>query len=341
MTLRGLRGLLRKEEWWLVGLWAFCILVYLSSDTGSRLYDVFYRYFRYFGHLLVYLFAITRVAFYIDEKWEPRTPLGQRGKRFLFGDPATRASTAAADLELCRGILLLFFTLAIYTNVKVRIPFVNPASGDAFYEAWDGLMFGGLPALIEGWFRGSVAVNDFFGDIYMHGYRYMMVLVFLVHLRRDTFSLRWLMTSVCFVYLLAILVTVLYPSFGPCFLEPERFTHTRGAVSMSQHMLARAYMDAVEAVEAGRHIRAMPFLGIAAFPSLHVGHMIIMLVVALKVWRPYAWFMAVIALLTFIATLGFGWHYACDAVGGLALAWGVTYLLGRLMRKWDAERATG
>jgi hypothetical protein len=341
MTFKTVSGLLRKEEWWLLGLWLFCAMVYLSSGTGSAVYDVFYSYLRFFSHLLVYLFVITRIAFYVDEKWSPSSAFGQRAKRFVFGDPATRSTTAEADLELVRGVAMLFFTLAIYTNLKVRIPFINPASGDAAFQAIDDVLFPGLAPVIEAWFKGSVGVNEFFVDIYMHGYRYMMVLVLLVHLRRDTFSLRWLMASVCFVYLLAILVTAMYPSLGPCFLEPERFTYTRGAVSLSQHTLARGYMDALDAVASGRHIRTMPFYGVAAFPSLHVGHMIIMLVVALRVWRPYAWFMVVVAFLTFLATIGFGWHYVCDAPGGLAIAWGVTYLLGRQMGKWDRERATG
>jgi membrane-associated phospholipid phosphatase len=81
------------------------------------------------------------------------------------------------------------------------------------------------------------------------------------------------------------------------------------------------------------------FLGIAAFPSLHLGHMIILLVVALHTWRPFAYFMAAVTLLTFVSTIGFGWHYGIDAVGGILLALGMTYLVYGLMRRWDERRA--
>jgi hypothetical protein len=160
----------------------------------------------------------------------------------------------------------------------------------------------------------------------------------LVHMRRDAFTIRWLMLSVCFVYLLGILGTVAYPSLGPCFLEPERFSFLRGSVAHSQRTLARIYMGSIESVGAGHGVRAVQFSGIAAFPSLHVAHMVIMLVVALRVCKPYAIYMAGIATLTFIATIGFGWHYAVDGIGGILLAAGITYGLGRRMQVWDRAR---
>jgi hypothetical protein len=328
---------IRKEERWLIGLILLTIFVYLSSGTGSDLYYVFDGYLRAFGYLVTYLFVVSRLLFRLDEWWTPRTRAGTWGKRFLFGDPETRADTLSADVELGRGIFMLFFTLAVYSNLKVRIPFINQADGDPAFLAMDA-PFRGLVVATEDWFRGNPAVSSFFGGIYMHGYRYMMILVFIVHLRRDTFTLRWLMNSVCFTYLIAILVTAAYPSMGPCFLEPGRFAFIEGPVKDAQRGLAGYYAFQLEQFTAGKPVKADIFSGIAAFPSLHVGHMIIMLVVALRAWRGYAWFMAVIATLTFIATIGFGWHYVVDGIGGALLAAGVTYVVGKRIAAWDKQR---
>jgi len=47
---------------------------------------------------------------------------------------------------------------------------------------------------------------------------------------------------------------------------------------------------------------------------------------------------AVMTSLTFVGTMAFGWHYAVDAFGGIALAWVVCALLWRYLPRWH-ERA--
>ena len=67
--------------------------------------------------------------------------------------------------------------------------------------------------------------------------------------------------------------------------------------------------------------------------------MVILLVVALRTVPIYALWMTWIAMGTSIATVGFGWHYAIDAVGGIVLAAGITEGLYRLMKR--RERQSG
>ena len=330
----------RTEERLLIALWILCFLIALSSGTGFDLFMPLRNYWEFFAPKILGLFVATRVLFYVGARWAPRGRLGARVKRFLYGDEEKRASVEAVDLEVVRGTLLLFVSLAIYTNIKVRIPFINEARGDQFFEDLDTLMFGSsfIP-WIEGWFRGDRGVVEFFEGIYMHGYFWMMLLVLLLYVRRDLFALRWTFISVCFVYLIAIVTTAAYPSYGPCFLEPERFAFLKGsAIEMTQKNLGRWHDLQVNRVNAGHEVVSPAFSGIAAFPSLHVGHMVIMLMIALRTAPLYAAWMGVLTLLTFIATIGFGWHYAVDAVGGILLAVGLTHLAHVCLRKWDARR---
>src|SRR5678816_4959162 len=92
------------------------------------------------------------------------------------------------DLELVRGTLLLFITLAIYSNVKVRVPYINPTVGDEFYASLDTTLFGdGFIRSIQDWFRGDADVAEFFTGIYLHGYFWMMVLILsLIHISEPT-----------------------------------------------------------------------------------------------------------------------------------------------------------
>ncbi len=308
-------------------------------------------------YLVVLLFA-TRVLFWLGDAWRPEHPLlrrlhavvwgpsgdGEVGRldRLLLGNgrrlrSRDRPRVLAMDLEFVRGALLLFANLTIYTNIKARIPMINSTVGDAWFEKLDHMLFTEVLIIaVERWFATSPAVAQYFADVYMHDYIWMVALVFVLYLRRDLFAFRWLIISVCVVYIVSVLVTVAYPSYGPCFLEAERFEWLRDtSVGHAQRGLAGFYRHSVQAVAAGQDVRAQAFVGIAAFPSLHVGHMVILLVVALRTVPIFALWMAWIAIATSIATVGFGWHYAVDAIGGIVIAAGITEGLYHVMKRSD------
>jgi hypothetical protein len=159
-----------------------------------------------------------------------------------------------------------------------------------------------------------------------------VVLVLALWVRRDLPRLRWTFISVCFVYILGILITAALPSYGPFFFERERFAWLAGTpVAEAQRNLAMSLLYSQQMAATGKPIATEAFLGVAAFPSLHVGHMVILMVVAWRTFRPFALFVGGIAALTTLATVAFGWHYLVDAVGGAALAVGVTLALRPLI----------
>ena len=338
--LRGATLHVRREEWALFALMGFCALVVLSSRTGFDPVVPFKGYWNFFARRILLLFVVTRIVFYLADRWQPTGRWPTRLRDFLFAPPERRAPTEKVDLEIVRGTLLLFISLAIYSNVKARISYINPTVGDSFFAELDRTLFGsGFITAIEAWFRGDTDVVEFFAGIYMHGYFWMMVLVFLLYMRRDQFAMRWTIMAVCFTYLIAILLTVAHPSYGPFAVEPERWRWLAGSeVGITQNWLTAMRDHNAIMLAAGYRVEAVAFAGIAAFPSLHVGHMFVMLVVALRTFKLYAVWMLGVASLTFIATIGFGWHYAVDAVGGAALAAGITHLTYVLMRRWDAQR---
>ena len=73
-----------------------------------------------------------------------------------------------------------------------------------------------------------------------------------------------------------------------------------------------------------------PYLGVAAFPSLHVGAHWLFALWARRHARPMFVPFAVATALTFVASVATGWHYAVDGYAGLLLAWLVVTVADRL-----------
>ena len=97
--------------------------------------------------------------------------------------------------------------------------------------------------------------------------------------------------------------------WGPTALEPM-MTHT--------HQLLRLLMTNYQNVL--HHGEVNVFLGIGAFPSLHVAFELLVCLWLRRVWRPGAMLFAIFTLIIFLGSMITGWHYLIDAIAGLALA---------------------
>jgi membrane-associated phospholipid phosphatase len=126
---------------------------------------------------------------------------------------------------------------------------------------------------------------------------------------------------------------------GPVFLDGDRFLWLKGTrVRGAQEFLAFYFNSSLDRVNAGETVVSRAFAGIAAFPSLHVAHMAIMLWIAIRTIPAYAVWMGWVTLTTTLATIGFGWHWVVDAPGGAILGIAVTEALYRMMRRFDKHR---
>jgi hypothetical protein len=333
----------RREERLLALVLAVAVLLCLATGTGFTPGRIFFGYLRFFGPYVALLYAVTRAAALARERWRPQ---GRAGRRLLgwLGGPAEGGGwLLATDAEFLRGIALLLVSLTVYTSVKVRIPFINAAVGDPFFLALDRLF---LPDGLLPWIEGAVAARPglagFLSWVYLHDYKWMVVLLLLLHVRGDRPRLRWLFGSVCLLYLLGILATAAYPSYGPFFFDRERFAWlAETAMGGAQRNLGLALALSQQRAAAGEPILAQAFLGIAAFPSLHVAHMALLAVIGWRPWRAFALFVAAVGALTTVATVAFGWHYLVDAVGGAALAVAVPLALKPLVFGREAGRRPG
>ncbi len=312
----------RKEEALLVLVLLTGYTLCLGSLTGFDFWTVSGSYFGFFGQYFVHLFLITRLAFWLRRVWRPSSRIGEWTLQRMGGELRDTDDILDVDVELIRGVFWLILSLTIYSNIKTRIPFINSEVYDSEFNAIDHALFG------EGfapWLENLVAESPFWADllqrVYLHDYKFMVLLIVLLMVRLDRFHLRWLFTSVCFVYVAGILITTLAPTMGPVFMEPDRYTWLEGTrIRGSQEYLKQFFDQSLQAVADGNDFQAKAFAGIAAFPSLHMAHMVILVVVSARTFPWYAVLMVAITGLTFVATVAFGWHYPVCAVGGAVLA---------------------
>jgi hypothetical protein len=333
-VIRFIQSNIRTEEWVLLVFWAVYTILCLTTKTGLNLDLVFLKYFKFFAVYIVWMFFITRIIIPYADGWEPKEPLLEKLKHFAFRKQKGMQELIATDKEVVRGCFVLFGSLSCYSNLKQRIPGINSTIGDPFFAKLDEILVGpNFAPWMEEITRENKWLRDFLGDTYMHGYFWMVVLLFLAYMRRDRSALRWIFNSVAFTYLVALLITVIYPSYGLFFLEPERFDWINGGIERSQNMLIRTYNKNMPLIDTEQTIYAKTFAGIAAFPSLHIGHMIILFLIALKMFRVYALVIIGVTFFTFMATIAFGWHYSVDAIGGLVVACFVTFSLHLIIYK--------
>ena len=241
-----------------------------------------------------------------------------------------------------RGLLILFANLSMYSNIKARIPFLDPTIGDDIFIQADALLFGADTAgyLVE-WTKAHPAFADWLGGVYRHDYIWMVVLLWVAYFRRDAQSLRWIFGATALTYITAILITVMHPSYGPFFLEPDLYAWVNDTpVGQPQRSLKRFYYGNMTKMESGEAINGRIFMGIAAFPSLHVGHMCIMGIIALRLMPIYALWLVGVTLVTWVATVAFGWHYWVDALGGAAVAIVCTEFVYWLIRNGPGSAQT-
>ncbi len=134
---------------------------------------------------------------------------------------------------------------------------------------------------------------------------------------RDYLSGRRYILATFATYLLGPLCYFIAPSLGPIFYRPDLFADCLHLAPDSTY-LAQFLAIQTELTQTGMSHEIAPFGFIAAFPSLHVG---LALIVMLSMRRSLLMtlFNGLGLIVTFVATVVLGWHYFVDGIFGVAL----------------------
>jgi membrane-associated phospholipid phosphatase len=245
--------------------------------------------------------------------------------------PGSRTEPRLRDLVLlARGLFALLVVLIAYTNLKSRLFVLHPTLYDrelGRVDAW--VHFGGGDFL--GWVLSTthrpfwMAVLDL---VYFYAWLPLALPFAVSFARAGGGAARRVLAALGLVYVAGSLLYLAIPSVGPAFFERARFSHLSGLFGWTTQ---ESMLEALERVAAYPDSPAIPFYGLAAFPSLHLASTGLGLAAAWRWCRPLLWLLVPWNLLIAWATVAWGWHYAIDLYPGLLLAWGAWIVAGRLL----------
>lgn len=312
----------RREEWLILAFAVVGIAICLATSGEIDLFSVWWSYVSYFG---IYLALLFFASLWLRDRGKPsfRHPLARSVGARMLGDGPTETPYRTPVYELLRGLVLFTLCLGVYTNVKVRYMYLNPVEFDGLFKAWDEQLGLDLVAAqcVE-WAKASPLFERVLESAYFHDYFFMVAIISLFFFRRNVEGLRIAFAAAGITYLGCVFISAVVPSFGPWALSPETYGFIRSEqIKAAQGMLGWWYRTNAESFAAGTGVNGEAFKGIAAFPSLHVGHMALVAFLSGRKFPILTFACVVSMVLTFLATLVFGWHWAVDAPAGVAVAW--------------------
>ena len=313
--LRRAYAFLLPEERVLVWVGLAVALLCHSTGTGFTVRRVLDGYDNLFAYNLTMIFVLSRLIFWYRRD-RPSARVWSNGPEL------------SADLAMVRTTVFLLGYLAVYTNLKVRIPLLNASTHDWALRIFERtLCFGFDPVNEFGSLSRFPDLVRFLDEVYHHGYLFMALVTLLLYVNHGPRHVRHLVTSMGCLYLIGVGITALWPTVGPCFFEPGEYRwlkDLRLESATSQGFLRGQQRAVVEAFAMAENREVRAFSGIAALPSLHVAHLMLLVRFARAYFPKLNFLLVPATLLTWVATLTLGWHYLSDGLVApllVALSW--------------------
>lgn len=249
---------------------------------------------------------------------------------FLFR-PALARRARTIVLELALACVVFLLVSHVFTVLKASVFLLGSPRDDLIVAAETRLFGAPLHTHVTAWVSRSRPLAEVLDGIYMSVFEHMIAAsIFLAGLR-DRRQQVELLAALSISYVLGGLSYHLLPSLGPVFVA-ERPTFDFLLDYRLETFHAVKWLRANHLwVTTGTATILQPYCYVAAMPSLHHAHEVVMVWYA-RSSRAMLAFALAFAALTVLATTGLGWHYASDLVGGTLLA-AVTVALARRLAR--------
>jgi membrane-associated phospholipid phosphatase len=212
-----------------------------------------------------------------------------------------------------------------YIWIKLASPIMHPRFFDQ--QLWDidrAIGFGYSPTVFLVTLFSSPAVMRFFDIGYVTVLFPALSIVPAVVMSMTTRQVRIaFMNSTTLLWLISAWLYVAVPALGPAYRFPEVWLPLAPYLPETQ-TVQRMLMSNFRAVQLSLHGIPRPiniFMGVAAFPSLHVGFQVLAFLWMRRLMPRVSIVFGLIALFTLIASVVTGWHYLVDGIAGGLLAW--------------------
>lgn len=265
--------------------------------------------------------AMMLAAFAVDvvprAVWRSRRSLGTIGTTSLA---VVRERWPLSQVWFAlTGVATWYLSYAAFRDLKSYVPFVNRHLCDSTLAHIDRtLWLGHDPAQVLHDVFGTGFMAQVFSCIYVAWIVMIPVSIAIAIVwTRNRRAGQWYVTALAVDWALGVGAYFIFPTLGPVYSDPKTFAglqHTY--VTTLQHQLL---VDRVAVLKNPWHTDAVQT--IAAFPSLHVGMMVTVLLclelIGVKRWMRIGARIGLV--LTIVATVYLGWHFFTDSLGGIVV----------------------
>ncbi len=251
-----------------------------------------------------------------------------------------RVLAPATVLRFGVAATLFWPFLDVFGWMKSRIPVLRPFYLDPALVEWERVLHVGRQPWEWLWPAFGSAPMVRFLDLFYHPlYSAVVVLTVLWFALRPAgaFRMQFLLTYVLIWIVLGSVFATALSSVGPCYygrLLPgaaDPFAPLMAQLNAIHVEQPLASITAQNVLWAGVENRALA-LGVSAMPSVHVGIAALLMFAALRAHRVLAIVGVVFFVITLLASVVLGWHYALDGYVVLPLVGALWWATGRLSR---------
>ena len=228
-----------------------------------------------------------------------------------------------------RALAALLLVLIAYTNLKCRLLLFHPRLFDRILGHLDDVLHlggGDFVAWVTRFHSPPRSVALQF--VYYYAWAALALPLAVAMARSGVVLVRRTLAALALCYVAGVFLYLALPSLGPALVERGRYAALAGSHVFD---LQQTMLEALRHIVQNPQAPAVPFFGLAAFPSLHLATSALGLFVAWKCWRPLLVLLVPWNLAIAVSAVYFGWHYALDIYPGLALAALGWWAAGRLL----------
>ncbi|EFK08352.1 PAP2 family protein [delta proteobacterium NaphS2] len=304
---------------WVIALY-FIFSLLLAKNFGFSInYGVIFHLRYDLTMILMAVLSIAAIGLYTAVvrrlQGQDATLFGKVWRHTMF----TKYLTMQHLYDLLHVLIALKLVLLIYCNIKQAIPRINPDLTDDILLQIDILLhFGSNPMQALVTLLNNPTMSTLIDRLYVFWYVLKApVLVLFIILPNRKLSERFF-GAYFSLWMIGGLAAILAPSLGPVYVYREWFDGvTKPIATQLQSQLITHYLQAIASPD---QYRALIYEGVAAFPSLHVGVVVLFALFLSKVRRFLCILMWIYAVIVQIGSVVLGWHYAIDGYFAAMLA---------------------
>lgn len=270
---------------------------------------------------------VDRVAF-VDHTYVDSAVVAAVGSRL---PSFARRPRALAELVVQAVIATLVFSILSYTYTIVKATvFQTNDPLDAHIVHLETALFGEpIHRKLARWTADAPDVVRWCDWVYNRFFIHMMLTTVLLYALRQHRERNEYLLALLLCYLFGGPLYHLCPAAGPVFFEPEVYSHLHRQPNLVTNHLHAILWRNTSLVAEGRAEILPTWSYVAAMPSLHIAHELVMTWYSRRSRIALA-LSATFTVATFASVMVLGWHYFSDTVAGAGLAV-VVILIARKM----------